>query len=252
MSLIKYEWEDGEKPKAVDTVLTILNYMFLAWIAISIANEYLLGEEEIAPDNGIMAVLFILLALWGIMAHGTDAIADKLKSNGTLTFLGQYVSFGKNLKITWMGFFGGLIIGFLLQSSNAFVIAVPSLSIFSAVSGVESKIWNLVWTVIVAPFVEEKAFAGAIPIQLAAAFDALGLSVAAKYLGWIGSSIMFSLFHYVVYYFSVSSYGSATVESLMIGAFLFRLLILFLNDLAKTTSVGYGAHLMNNLVQYLA
>lgn len=255
------EWKDGSDSKALDSVITIFMTALLVFIYLQLANEYTQGGGRIPLDNIFVAIIFLFLLFWGLLSHFADEIVDFLGIKKEV-YLARYVSFGENLRSAFIGLFLGLFFGYIMNSTNLFTLALPTFAAGTVIAAVETRVWVGIWTVVVAPFVEEKVFAGSLPFQLHSVFLKMMPSLAAQGLAFLVAALFFAGMHFVIFQFQAADlaakhlsnpelYPMITAEQLLWSAFIFRLVVLAVNSQFKSWLPSYGMHFMGNLLQYL-
>jgi hypothetical protein len=214
------DWDDDKWAEGFAGLMTLLIAFILMWVIVNV------------PAYLDTALVFMLMLIVAAVIAGLDSIKEN-------TVIFAYAGLG-SLKKFLPAFAIGSVVGLILQFSNLAIATPFSVNISTGF------IAAMLFTVVVASYVEEKFFRQVLPFsaanQLKNAFGVNGWvipSIAGAILGSVG----FGLFHYFVY-------GGATGS--ILSASIFGLVMLAGNLFFRSGGFGWGAHLVNNLIVVLA
>ena len=159
------------------------------------------------------------------------------------TSLFSFVYAGKTWKVLAVGFIAGGIAGLLMQAVNFSVLPLP-FSAIQSTQGIVGISAAFIFVVVIAPYAEEKFFRMTLFPSARVLLGNIGLS---KDYASIAAIVLVGLL-FGFYHFSV--FGG--VPSLMFSAFIFSTIAIFLNYSFKSAYAGYGLHVVNNFLAFMA
>lgn len=208
------EWkEDNKKMIALAISEAIGLFLILEWIVINVP-----GEAE-------RATIFLWLLIAAALVAGLDTLVER---NPFWT----YVDYGRTWKAMIIALVVGVVVAFVLSGGLKFSLLQPF-----AIAGTASTM-TFLYTVIAAPFVEEKFFRGFLNPTSGNLFKLFGLPSPLT-LGIIFSSIVFGVFHFI-------AYGGQPM--LMFTAIAFGLIASVGNYYFKSRGFGVGLHVATNFI----
>lgn len=206
------EWiENNKKMIALAISEAIILFLILEWIIINI------------PSEASRASIFLWLLIASALVAGLDTLIEKNK-------FWAYLDYGKNWKTLGTALFVGIVLAFFLSGGLQLSLLKP----FAVVG--TTGIMAFLYTVIAAPFVEEKFFRGFLNPSSGKLFEIFGFPLPLT-LGVLFSCIVFGLFHFI-------AYGGQT--SLMFTAIAFGLIASIGNYYFKSRGFGLGLHVVTN------
>lgn len=207
------EWKDDKQLAGIASVI-ILIVLFLV-----------LGVYINIPSIAQTASIYLFLLLISLFIFVLDSSND---NNGIV----GAVSIGRTWKNAILAFvIGGGIMVFLVGIKSLTLISVP-------LTAIADQNWNFLFVVIVAPLVEEVFF------RMCALYTAIQFfkNAAVPYhdvSAAIFVNICFGLFHGYAYGWNAPA---------MVAAFIFGMVVTIGNQLFQSSSFGWGAHVVNNML----
>lgn len=208
------EWKDTKKMVYLHTLITMALVFLFMGIYINV------------PEESQRANIYQVMLIWAGLVAAADAIFEK-------NWIFAWAGWGDQKRAIPAFIFGAGIM-FIAFSTKTLSIAAP-LAVISLTS------MQFIYTVIAAPYIEEKFFRGMALFTSIQIFKGNGIPYA-EYIGVISNAGLFAIFHGFAFNWNTSG---------LIAAFIFGLLACIGNQYFKSGCFGFGAHLCNNLMVYM-
>jgi len=207
------EWKDSKRMVYLHALITLSLVLLFMGIYINI------------PEESQRANIYQIMLLWAGIVAGIEAIQEK-------HWIFAWAGFG-NQKRFISSFIAGGVIMFIAFSTRTLSIAAP-LAVISLTS------LQFIYTVVAAPYIEEKFFRGMALFTTIQVFKGNKIPYA-DIMGAIFDSFIFAVFHGFAFSWNMNG---------LIAAFVFGIFACVGNQYFKSTGFGFGAHLCNNALVY--
>jgi membrane protease YdiL (CAAX protease family) len=211
-------------------------FIATAWVSM-ILMVLLLWFQSNVPELKNTADIYWNFLLIGIILGGIDFIAEK-------NILFSFLFTGKTIKTAIFALIGGLLTGFLLNSTSL-VIATP-LAI-----NIPASLASFVFVVLIAPYAEEKFFRAAFyptSVQIFKRILNVFFKVNDKQAYLVAGLFSIFLVSGAFAFFHLAAFGAN--PSLVFSAFLFSVIVIIGNRVSESFYFGVGTHLMNNFITF--
>lgn len=208
------EWKDSKRMVYVHTLITMVLIVLFMGIYINI------------PEESQRANIYQIMLLWAGILAGIDAITEK-------HWIFAWAGWGDQKRAIPAFIFGAGIM-FIAFSTKTLSIAAP-LAVISITS------LQFIYTVIAAPYIEEKFFRGVALFTSIQVFQGNGIPYA-DIVGVIFNALVFATFHGFAFSWNMNG---------LIAAFTFSIFSCIGNQYFKSGAFSFGAHFCNNLLVFL-
>ncbi len=210
------EWQDNKKITVIFSAMSFFGFISLLWIMTNV------------PEFSSEANIYALMIIFGSVIALIDFVSEK-------NILSGFVYFGKSINVALTAIIAGTVLGVLMQIGNFAVIQTPLAITQSTTLGA------FFFVVLIAPYVEEKFFRMAAYPTVVNLLNVITSREISTLISIALVSLVFALFHYLVF--------SASVE-LFIAAFAFSVIAIIGNRFFESTGFGVAMHYVNNFIAF--
>jgi hypothetical protein len=212
MAFLK-EWKDTKKMKYFQALITMSFVILFMGIYINV------------PEESLRANIYQIMLIWTGICAGIDAVTEG-------HWLFAWAGFG-DFKRFITSFTTGAVIMLIAFNLHALSIAAP-LAVIS-VSALQ-----FIYTVLAAPYIEEKFFRQFTLYTSYQVFRGVGIPFS-DIFAILFNSVVFAIFHGFAFSWELNG---------LIMAFIFGIVACVGNQIFKSGGFSFGAHFMNNLLVY--